>query len=145
MVRIGGTSTCVCDVTDMCINWAEAQHDGAHIQCSDVCCLNICFRCSTKAALYARLGLGSGHGVCLRCFLFPKWMPVYHCFLVQHCLAGWEMAKPSVVPPQSSIDLKSALSTRTGSAGTKVPTDSDCRCQKIGMTQECCYDIIVND
>lgn len=47
-------------------------------------------------------------------------MHACHCFLVQHCLAGWETAKPSIVPPQSSIDLKSALTTKTGRTGTMV-------------------------
>ena len=27
---------------------------------------------------------------------------------VQHCLAGWENAQPSVIPPQPKVDLKSA-------------------------------------
>ena len=39
-----------------------------------------------------------------------------HSLSMQHCLAGWENAQPSVIPPQSKVDLKSAVKPTVSSA-----------------------------
>lgn len=103
------------------------------LHCTGWVCLTLCYRPATRWELTAEGALTQQTP-----WDFQRWLwkgascLVYNITLIimcvcvsthslplslrtQHCLAGWENAQPSVVPPQSKVDLKSAIKSTVSS------------------------------